>query len=304
MIERYRSQVQLLLRILPIISEVEYFALKGGTAINFFWRDLPRLSVDIDITYLPLKDRIESLNDIKSGLQKIADKVRIQIPNVKITAHQSGGTLSKLLIRNRRAQIKLEVNTVLRGYVYKPVEKAVATSVQDEFELFAAIQTLSFEDLYGGKLCAALDRQHPRDLFDVKLLMQNESLTERIRTAFIVYLVSHSRPIHEVLDPNPIDLHDIFVKEFNGMTNEEITLNSLLEIQKELPGLLLNKLNNREKEFLLSFQQNKPKWDSIPIPHLEKLPGVRWKLLNIRKMPEKKHQETRMRLEKVLLNNH
>jgi len=53
----YRSQVELLLRVLPYVAKEKVFALKGGTAINLFVRDLPRLSVDIDLTYLPFEDR-------------------------------------------------------------------------------------------------------------------------------------------------------------------------------------------------------------------------------------------------------
>jgi len=52
--ERYMRQVALLVRTLPYIARHEAFALKGGTAINLFYRDMPRLSVDIDLTYLPL----------------------------------------------------------------------------------------------------------------------------------------------------------------------------------------------------------------------------------------------------------
>jgi predicted nucleotidyltransferase component of viral defense system len=100
----------------------------------------------------------------------------------------------------------MEVNTVLRGAIFEAVEKEVKSSVQDNFEIFTAIKTLSLGDLYGGKLCAALDRQHPRDLFDIKLLLENEGITDDVRIAFIGYLISHSRPIYELLNPNPIDI--------------------------------------------------------------------------------------------------
>lgn len=184
MIDRYRNQVRLLLKVLPTVAEVEEFALKGGTAINFFWRNFPRLSVDIDLTYIPIKGREESLDDIKKGIEHIAQTVSSRMGDSNVTTQKSGGTVSKLLIRSDGAQVKLEVNTVLRGALFGSGEKELVTSLQDEFELFVAIPTLSMEDLYGGKLCAALDRQHPRDLFDVKLLLENEGLTERIRIAF------------------------------------------------------------------------------------------------------------------------
>ena len=300
MIERYRNQVRLLLRVLPVVAEVKEFALKGGTAINFFWREFPRLSVDIDLTFVPVRDREASLRDIQSGVETIAEGVSRRIPGAAVTFQQSGGTTSRLIIRDGSAQIKLEVNTVLRGVVFDPVERELSPGIQDEFELFAAIHTLSLEDLYGGKLCAALDRQHPRDLYDVKLLLEHEGVTPGIRTAFIGYLISHSRPMHELLDPNAIDLKAIYQREFDGMTNVPVPLEELVEVQRSLPRLLLGELSDDEKEFLRTFQRADPQWDLMPVAHLKELPGVRWKLLNIGKMNKDKHDETGRRLHRVL----
>ena len=63
-LERYLNQTRLLLRVLSDIAAEEVFALKGGTAINLFYRDMPRLSVDIDLVYLPVRERDASLRDI------------------------------------------------------------------------------------------------------------------------------------------------------------------------------------------------------------------------------------------------
>ncbi len=70
--ERYRRQVELLVRTLPHVALERCFALKGGTAINLFVRDLPRLSVDIDLTCLPVADRARSLADIETALRRSA----------------------------------------------------------------------------------------------------------------------------------------------------------------------------------------------------------------------------------------
>jgi hypothetical protein len=75
----YREQVALLLRLLPIVGREEMFALKGGTAINLFVRDLPRLSVDIDLTFLPLTERDAALTAIGEGLQRIGALASRQI---------------------------------------------------------------------------------------------------------------------------------------------------------------------------------------------------------------------------------
>lgn len=298
--EKYRNQVRLLLRVLPFVAQEKDLALKGGTAINFFWHNYPRLSVDIDLTWLPVEDRKSSLSGITKSVQNINGRIQKAIPDAVVSEQQSGGALSKLVIRNKKAQIKIEVNTVLRGSVYDPVEKELCTNLQNEFELYSSAQTLSLEDLYGGKLCAALDRQHPRDLFDVKLLLDTDGITDKICTAFIVYLISHSRPMNELLNPNPIDLKDVYVKEFQGMTTETVTLEKLIEVQKELPKIMLKKMRQEDKEFLISFKQVEPKWDLLPLPHLKDLPGVRWKLLNIKRMSDQKHKKALQKLEDVL----
>lgn len=300
--EGYQSRVRLLLQVLPLLSNVDAFALKGGTAINFFIRDFPRLSVDIDLTYLPIKGRDESLREISQGIQRISDEIDKQIPGAKSIPLKSGGALSKLLVNVDGAQVKLEVNTVLRGAVYGAMEMELSQNLQEEFELFTAVKTLSVEDLYGGKLCAALDRQHPRDLFDVRLLLDNEGITENVRRAFIGYLISHSRPMNELLNPNILPIDDLYLKEFEGMTQEEDILDELIDIQEKLPGLIVNDLTDHEKEFLMSFKKGTPKWELIPIPILKDLPGVQWKLMNISKMDTQKHKQAVEKLEGVLMH--
>jgi len=73
--EVYRKQVELLIKILPFIAEEDCFALKGWTAINLFVRDMPRLSVDIDLTYLPVLSRSESLDAIDAAMKRIAGRI-------------------------------------------------------------------------------------------------------------------------------------------------------------------------------------------------------------------------------------
>jgi len=104
----------------------------------------------------------------------------------------------------------------------------------------------------------------------------------------------------ELLTPNPIDLKDIYVKEFQGMTTETVELEKLIEVQKELPEIMLKNLRDVDKEFLISFKRVEPKWDLLPLSHLKNLPGVRWKLLNIKRMSDQKHKIALKKLEDVL----
>ncbi len=184
--ETYRQQVQLLIQILPFVSEEECFALKGGTAINLFVRNLPRLSVDIDLTYLPIKDRNEALAEIEQALKRIAQRILERLPNTNVQMNSSpnDGTITKMQVQRGRTYIKVEVTPVLRGCVYDPEVREVSLRVEDEFG-FAEIKVVSFADLYAGKLVAALDRQHPRDLYDVRDLLANEGVDDDLRQAFL-----------------------------------------------------------------------------------------------------------------------
>jgi len=198
---RYDVQVRLLLRCLPEISRYPCFALKGGTAINLFVRDLPRISVDIDLTYLPLRPRREALQEIHGMLTTLKADIEEHVPGSWVREVQNQGYIVKLLVSTSDAMVKIEPNLILRASIRAPENRDLCVTAQERFGAFASVHTLSTADLYGGKLCAALDRQHPRDLFDVKLLLDDTGITPEIRRAFVVYLSGHNRPMNELLDP-------------------------------------------------------------------------------------------------------
>ncbi len=300
----YRKQAELLLRILPSIMREEVFALKGGTAINFFWRDYPRLSVDIDLAYIKVQERDLSLLEINDGLASIKVRLErifkgIQISN-KIDQHRH--TIYALIIRYEDTTVKVEVNPVIRGNVYPTIDKKLCKTAEKEFELSVTAKTLSFEDLYAGKICAALDRQHPRDLFDIKLFFENEGFTETIRKSFIVYLLSHSRPIVEVLNPGLKDIKKTFDQEFIGMTIQEVKLSDLIKIRTDLIKTIKDTLTGDEKKFLLTFKNRNPEWSLLSLDGIDKLPAVKWKLINLERMKPDLHKKAYEKLEKYLLD--
>jgi predicted nucleotidyltransferase component of viral defense system len=282
-VDTYREQVSLLLRTLPIVAREEAFALKGGTAINLFVRDLPRLSVDIDLTFLPLVDRVAALTSIHEALQRVEESIKRQIPGAIVTASRRADT-PKLFVDARGVRIKVEPNTTVRGSVFPPAVLRTTKAVEAEFEQSVSVPTLSQADLYGGKIVAALDRQHPRDLFDVKLLLDAEGITDETRTAFVVYLASHSRPIAELLDPALKPLEKVFDSEFEGMTRIKISCQELEEARKQLIQRVRSALTQNEREFLVSLKRAEPRWDLLPVPHLQQLPAIRWKLRNLEQL--------------------
>lgn len=288
--EFYEKQVKLLLKTLPIVSSEKVFALKGGTAINFFIRDLPRLSVDIDLTYLNIESREETILNINTALSKISNRL-ISI-GLKVSEKTSKGGLKKLEVSDtENISIKIEPNYLLRGNIL-PIERMrVVKSVSDKFEMSASMNVLNINELYAGKICAGLDRQHPRDLFDIKLLLENEGLNRNLIQTFLVYLISHNRPINEMLNPNFLDIKGTFEREFIGMTMIPISLEELIETRKNLISTIKKSLTDKDKNFLLSFKKGNPDWSLIDFSSVDKLPAVVWKMHNINKMTKEKNQE-------------
>ena len=285
----YERQVRLLVRVMPYVTEEDIFALKGGTAINLFVRDLPRLSVDIDLAYLPVQDRETSLRAIDAGLKRIAGKIMKGVAGARVVPgnERPEGTIDKLTVAADGVQIKIEVTPVLRGTVFEPVMRDVSPKVEDRFG-FAEARMVSLPDLYGGKIMAALDRQHPRDLFDVRDLLANEGITDELRQAFLVYLISHGRPMAEVLRPTRKNLADEYAKSFEGMTEEPVALDELIAAREQLIEGITGGMPEAHRRFLIGFKRGEPDWDLLGVPHARDLPGVRWKQQNLDKLDEKR----------------
>lgn len=296
--ERYRAQVELLLRCLPSIARVPEFALKGGTAINLFHRDMPRLSVDIDLTWLPVGDRQSAIAGISDRLAMIDREIRRTVPYAQVSV--IAGESPKLLVATRQGRIKVEPNTTLRGGLFPPVVSELCAAAQAAFELYMRVNRLGDPDLYGGKLCAALDRQHPRDLFDVMPLLNDGGIATEIRQAFVAYLAGHRRPMAELLAPRPAHIEEIFTHQFAGMTSEPVALDELHAARNELFRWAATSLTEKERRFLLSVKQGDPEWSLLPIQGLSQWPAIQWKLLNVRRMTPKPHRAALEKLRAVL----
>jgi predicted nucleotidyltransferase component of viral defense system len=288
---KYKAQVDLLLQTIPFIAKERIFALKGGTAINLFVWDMPRLSVDIDLTYLSFDDRESALKNISEGLARIKSDLEQSIPNISVTAASRDGQDVKINCQLPGAQIKIEVNTTTRGSIRPTRLMRVRDTVEDAFGKFAAIHVVSHGELYGGKVCAALDRQHPRDLFDIKLLLDKEGFSDEIKEGFLVALISHMRPISDVISPNLIDQRQAFETQFSGMTNLPFSYDDYERTRVQLVGEIHSKLTADDRFFLMSFKQGNPDWSKLSIENAKLLPAVQWKLQNIEKLirdnPEK-----------------
>lgn len=295
--ELYEKQVRLLLQILPEVAKVKVFALHGGTCINLFVRNMLRLSVDIDLTYIPIEDRDTSLSNILRGLNEIATYIQKIIPDVAIDLKEKE---AKLIVSVKNVVVKIEVSVMNRGLLPPPETRVLCAKAQDAYEAFCEIASVSTGQLYGGKICAALDRQHPRDLFDVKYLLQNEGFTQEIKEGFLLMLLCSERPINEMLAPHLLDQRAAFENQFEGMTGEEFTYQDYEKTRFELIDIIHQALTEEDKHFLLSFKDLSSDWNIYPF---SEFPGVKWKQLNLNKLkvnnPDK-HAQLFNKLKEVL----
>lgn len=303
----YKSQFKLLLQIIPFISEKPEFALKGGTAINLFIQDLPRLSVDIDLSYLPFDKRSKALHKITNLLEQIKEQIKHKIPKTAVqpAPHRDGYNAKLICISPKGFRVKVEVNTVMRGHLFETRLLPCVNKAVKEFETYTEARVLSHADLYGSKMCAALDRQHPRDLFDIYYLLKSKGITKDVKIGFIASLLSHNRPIHEILNPAFIDQKQVYTNQFTGMTLVPFSYKDFETTRHRLIDELNKSFEDNDKEFLLSFKSGTPQWSLISKPLLKELPAVQWKLQNLKKLIESdpaKHKRQYEALKNKLYN--
>ena len=295
----FLDTARLVIRVAPLVFADNIFALKGGTAINLFVRDMPRLSVDLDLVFVDHRlARDEALAKINEAIRSTVDRLNKRgFQTHAATVADAGET--KLFVRRGKLEVKVEVNFVLHGTV-RPIRSASLTAKAKE-ALLADLElpVVSLEDLYGGKLVAALDRQHPRDLFDVMQLFLHEGITPGIRRSFVVYLACHNRPIHEVLSPTLRDVSGEYDNTFRGMTAEPVELSALLLARERMVSELQAGLDAREREFLLSLARNEPNWGLLDIEHLVQLPGIRWKLRNLEQLAKANPQKLKAQAQEL-----
>ncbi|MHB1512124.1 MAG: nucleotidyl transferase AbiEii/AbiGii toxin family protein [Acidiferrobacter sp.] len=275
----YMDTVRLLLDVAPDVFANDIFAMKGGTAINLFVRDMPRLSVDIDVVYLPWQTpRDEALQTINQELAAIAKRVA-PLKGRLVRAKDLGDI--KLIVENDANQVKIEVNVVFRGSVLPVKRRPLSTKTSDLFGIEFELPVLAPDELYAGKLVAALDRQHPRDLFDVWQLYEAGNISEGMVECFVIYLAGHNRPPHEVLFGNDKDIAGEYERGFVGMTEVGCSLEILLDVRTKLRCELPRRLSTAHRRFLSGLVRAEPDWSLVRCPHAAQLPALRWKLSNL-----------------------
>ncbi|HSX92746.1 MAG TPA: nucleotidyl transferase AbiEii/AbiGii toxin family protein [Hydrogenophaga sp.] len=302
--QTYVDTVRLLLAVAPEVFASGHLGLKGGTALNLFVHDMPRLSVDIDVVFLdhalPRDEAIIAIGDELARIKARLESMKLQ---VAMPANQDGEEL-KLVVSDAGSQVKIEVNQVFRGTVLPIEQRELVATAQDLFTTSITLPVLAGPELYGSKLVAAFDRQHPRDWFDVWHLLQRNGLTLDIAACFVAYLAGHNRPVHEVLFPTIKPMQGIYNAEFIGMAREDIPLAELEKTRSDTLAALPKLLTSNQREFLLSLVRAEPRWELMSFKQLPDLPAVRWKLQNLEKLKtrnQRKFADQHEQLEAKLL---
>lgn len=291
----YAQKVDLLLRIIPIIFQEKSFAIHGGTAINLFEKAMLRYSVDIDITYVPLEDRKTSIQNINQKLKVIAERIERTLKGGRVSHRED---ICKLLCEYRGKQVKIEVNQTKRGIICgEVVSKPLCKKAQEEFQLYCEANIVPYQQLYGGKVAAALSRQHPRDLFDIKYM---DATLSDIKEGIIFSLLGSDRPISESIAPNLVDQRQALKNQFAGMTELEFTYSDFEQTRDELIHEINQFFSIDDKSFLLSFESGNPDW-TLGYETFKDYPSVQWKLFNIEKLRKSNPRKFDMEIERLRL---
>lgn len=290
----YRRKVELLLRILPFVTDEECFAIHGGTAINLFVKNLYRLSVDIDVTYIPIEDRNTSIDHINEALVRIANRVKRQFRDVRVIPRLD---ICKITCESRGCQVKIEVNQTKRGLVCGDAALLpLCEKAQSEFGMDVDARIVSLPQLYGGKISAALSRQHPRDIFDVK---QMEIPLADIKEGLIFCLLGSDRPIHESFAPNLIDQREAMEHQFAGMSQIPFSYDDFESTRDKLIRDINSVMTEEDKLFLIQFEDLALNWADTKYSSFMEYPSVRWKTQNLQKLKDSNPKKLKAEADKL-----
>jgi predicted nucleotidyltransferase component of viral defense system len=292
----YVDTVRLMLGLAPHVFQQPLFAMKGGTALNIFLHDMPRLSGDIDVVFVDHRtSRDAALSLIQEELRSLAEQLE-PLGYKSSLLNTNDEDEVKIVVSRDNVSVKIEVNYNFRGTLLPVTPMRIANKAGELFATDVSVPSLAREELYGGKIVAALDRQHPRDFFDVREMLQHRHLDDGVMDCFVCYLSGHNRTVHDVLFSKDKSMTAMYEQQFEGMTSEPVPLAELEEARQSLRKNLLERLKDHHRQFLLSLVRLEPKWSLMPFAHLQEMPALKFKMRNLanlrRSNPEKFELQT------------
>lgn len=272
-------------------------ALKGGTAVNLFVFDVPRLSVDIDLNYIGAVEREAMLAErprVEKAIRAVCRREGLSVRHVP--EEHAGGKWSLRYESAAGQGGNLEVDL---NYMFRVPLWPVATRDSRSVGSYRAvgISVLDIHELAAGKLTALLSRRQPRDLFDVHQLLRRGGLDrERLRLVFVVYGATSRRDWRTVsVDDVAFDAYELQnhlipllrgdtaasaarARDFGGRLVEECrqALDVVLPLSEAEGGFLDHLLERGEIRPSLLTQ------DEALAERIRRQPLLHWKALNVR----------------------
>ena len=294
----YQRQATLLIELLPTVARQSDFALYGGTAINLFLLDAPRLSIDLDLKFLPPLKIDAAKARIDEILQEVRAEIEKDIPGTRVEQEQKQDRrLPRLLVIRDRdgALVKIEVNPLQVGSIFSPQPRQLSAKVAADFSVAATtMEILAPAEIYAGKIAAALERAHPRDLFDIRQMPDSIWDDQRLWAALAVCLaMSRGRDLHRLIAEKNAGKIIVSLDYENFapmMRTARATLQELEEAGSRLHARLLSRMPAGCKKLLVDFFCGQADWSAIGVD-IDALPGLQWRSEGIRKMEGRRKRE-------------
>jgi hypothetical protein len=163
--------------------------------------------------------------------------------------------------------------------------------------MYCKARIVPLGQLYGGKIAAALSRQHPRDLCDYNYMEPDK--IDNLKRGFMFALLGSDKPFIESLSPNNINQQEAQENQFRGMTDIPFTYENYETARKQLIAFVNAMLNEEDKAFLVSFEEGDPRWEESAYSDFRDFPSVQWKLLNVNKLKTQNPAKHRQEVERL-----
>ena len=284
---RFYAQARLAAEILPYVTHPDVFVLKGGTHINLFCRDLPRLSVDIDLVFTGPGGSSDKAT--KEILRTHMKALKARLSDVKPGGYKStlrADAKAKVTVKRDGIRVKTEASPIGVGTYYRPVQLHPQPRAQEILGIREPVWGVTEEEAYAGKMCAALYRQMPRDIFDIMMLYEHGGISDDLFKTFAVYVACNSAHPRKLLCPAAKLLNAAHTMTFAGMSEVEVPVSHLIHVRNQLLADVRKRMDRSLVNMLLSLHDAEPDFGLIDRPSAERMHAIQRKVQNLRHFRE------------------
>ncbi len=271
------------------------FALKGGTALNLYGLNMPRLSLDVDLVFLPEVKAEEASWLQGEALFQFQKLIEQRLPDAEVMSRlDSAQNINALVVRLRRIETAVELVPTTRGHLYPLEKKNLCALGRIYWHHPLPAQLVSWAEVCAGKFMARLERQKARDLMDCDNILKLGPIDDQIRLAFLVEILGRGMPTVRMNSQNlvetiwfPLSPADLWTGEprpvdrvdWSSLTRlvaKPMLRSELDSVQDVLRQELLVKMPAYHKDFLLMWVRGTPHWSLLDYPRLEDRPILQY----------------------------